>query len=312
MLKCLKCKSPEIIKKGKRETKFGVRQLYYCKKCKKIFVDSKLLFKTYGPKVIVNAISYYNLGNTLEESAKLTNKRFKVKISKSSVSQWLKEFKDICTYYKFRKKIFKEYKKDILVSKTFKHNELSYNFKYHKPKLDFFCGNKKYSPLMKYIEDLNNGLPQFFNDIENRCSQIKININIIKKSQYNNACRLADLALKTCSNNSERHASVENFMLINDSSTIACEVPVWFWEKNLDIGISGHIDILQIRHNKIFILDFKPEALKENMYKVASQLFWYALGLSFRTSIPLSNFVCAWFDDSVYCEFSPLLKDVDI
>jgi hypothetical protein len=59
-------------------------------------------------------------------------------------------------------------------------------------------------------------------------------------------------------------------------------------------------------------LDFKPEALKENMYKVASQLFWYALGLSFRTSIPLSNFVCAWFDDSVYCEFNPLLKDVDI
>ena len=93
MLKCPKCKSPEIIKKGKRKTRFGFRQLFLCKKCKKIFVDSKLLYKTYGPKIIVNAINYYNLGNTLEESAKLTNKKFKVKISKSSVSQWLKEFR---------------------------------------------------------------------------------------------------------------------------------------------------------------------------------------------------------------------------
>ena len=165
---------------------------------------------------------------------------------------------------------------------------------------------------MKYIEDLNNGLPKFFNDIKNRCSQTVIKIEVIKKSQYNNACLLSDLASKACSSNSERHVLVENFMLINDSSTIACEVPVWFWEKNLNIGISGHIDILQIRHNKIFILDYKPEAFKVNMHKVASQLFWYALGLSFRTSIPLSNFVCAWFDDCIYCEFSPLLKDVDI
>ncbi|MEI7615775.1 MAG: hypothetical protein WCJ54_03590 [Actinomycetota bacterium] len=262
--------------------------------------------------MIVNAISYYNLGNTLEESAKLTNKRFKVKISKSSVSQWLKEFKDICTYHKLRGKIPGKYKKDILVSKTFKNNELSYNFKYHKQKLDIFCNNKKYSLLMKYIEGINNGLPEFFNDIENRCSQIKININIIKKSQYNNACMLADLALKTCSNNSKRHAAVENFMLINDSSTIACEVPVWFWEKNLNMSISGHIDILQIRYNKIFILDFKPEAFKENVQKVASQLFWYALGLSFRTSTALNNFVCAWFDDSAYYEFSPSLEGVVI
>lgn len=108
MLKCPKCKSQEITKKGKRKTKFGFRQLYLCKKCRKIFVDSKLLHKTYGPKVIVNAITYYNLGNTLEESAKLTNKRFKVKISKSSVSQWLKEYKDICTYHKFREKIVRK------------------------------------------------------------------------------------------------------------------------------------------------------------------------------------------------------------
>ncbi|GAI56013.1 unnamed protein product, partial [marine sediment metagenome] len=45
----------------------------------------------------------------------------------------------------------------------------------------------------------------------------------------------------------------------------------------------GHIDILQVRLSKIFILDFNPEASKENENNVSSQLYWYALGLSFRT-----------------------------
>ncbi|MCL6087531.1 MAG: hypothetical protein M1475_03895 [Actinobacteria bacterium] len=262
MIKCPNCRSFEIIKKGKRKTKLGFRQLYYCKNCRKGFAESKLLYKTYGPKVVVNAINYYNLGNTLEESAKLTNKRFKVKISKSSVSQWLKEFKSICTYYKFRKKIIKGVNREILFSKTFNHNGLAYNFKYHLPKLEILCHADSFKLLAKYLKNLKSGCPEFFNDIENRCSQITIDLKIKKEDKYNNACKLADLALKTCSNNSERHSAVENFMLINDSSTIACEVPVWFWEKNLNIGINGHIDILQIRFNKIFILDFKPEACK--------------------------------------------------
>ena len=139
---------------------------------------------------------------------------------------------------------------------------------------------------------------------------LKIDVKIKKEGRYNNACMLADLALKSCSTNYQRHLAVENFMLINDSSTIACEVPIWFWEKNLNIGINGHIDILQVRQNKIFILDFKPEAFKENEQKVASQLFWYALGLSFRTSIHIKRFACAWFDEKVYYEFSPTETEV--
>ncbi len=92
----------------------------------------------------------------------------------------------------------------------------------------------------------------------------KINISIRKEGKYNNACRLASLALKATENNRERHKFVENFMLVNDSSTVACEVPVWFWEKNLNAGISGHVDILQIRNGLIHILDFKPDAEHRN------------------------------------------------
>ncbi len=281
-MKCSNCGSQNIIKKGRRKTKFGFRQFYYCKDCEKGFIGSKLPHKTYGPKVIVSAVSYYNLGNTLEESAKLTNRRFKVKISKSSVSQWLKELKNICTYYKIRPQVVKNYDQAILISKTFKHNDLAYNFKYHKPKLEIFCGNNNFSSLATYIKKFEKGCPEFFNDIENRCSQTKIEVGIKKESRYNNACRLAGFALKSCDINSQRHSVVENFMLVNDSSTIACEVPVWFWEKNLDMGISGHIDILQIRSNKIYVLDFKPNAFRENEQKRTKIYFTARRGIEDR------------------------------
>ena len=40
--------------------------------------------------------------------------------------------------------------------------------------------------------------------------------------------------------------------------------------KKMDIGVSGHIDILQIRQGRIYILDFKPNAAQENEQKVVS------------------------------------------
>ena len=99
-------------------------------------------------------------------------------------------------------------------------------------------------------------------------------------------------------------------MLINDTATVACEVPIWPWEKNLGVGVSGHIDLLQIRWGRIYVLDFKPMAAWENEQRVASQLYLYASGLSFRTGIPLKVFRCAWFDENDYYEFSPVEVEV--
>jgi len=193
-MKCPYCRSVYIIRKGRRKTKFGFRQLYYCKDCRKGFGDSKILHKTYGPKIILCAITYYNLGNTLEESAKLTNRRFKVKISKSSVSQWLKEFRGICTYYRIRPAAAKDYNEKILVSKTFLHNDLAYNFKYHRLKLEMLCKDQGFYPLIGYLKQFEKGCPEFFDEIKDRCSQTKISVRVKKDIKYNNACRLADFA----------------------------------------------------------------------------------------------------------------------
>ncbi|MEO0202979.1 MAG: PD-(D/E)XK nuclease family protein [candidate division WOR-3 bacterium] len=82
-------------------------------------------------------------------------------------------------------------------------------------------------------------------------------------------------------------------MLINDSTTMACEVPVYltnFDFENYRTPITGHIDILQIRNGLIHILDYKPNAEKVN---AINQLTIYALALASRTKLAVKDFKCA-------------------
>lgn len=85
---------------------------------------------------------------------------------------------------------------------------------------------------------------------------------IVRKE--NHATRLAALALPTSPNNKKRHETLQQFMLLNDSVTVAVEVPVYLTQDDityyrnrgftLDFDtdlITGHIDFLQIRNGFI-------------------------------------------------------------
>ena len=106
-------------------------------------------------------------------------------------------------------------------------------------------------------------------------------------------------------------------MLLNDSVTVATEVPVYLLPEDIrhlkslgfkipfndSITLTGHIDALQVRNGAIHILDYKPNAKYE---KPIEQLTLYALALSRRTGLRLYDFKCAWFDENHYFEFYPL------
>ena len=110
-------------------------------------------------------------------------------------------------------------------------------------------------------------------------------------------------------------------MLINDSVTVAIEVPTWLTESDIEAlehehgielaphngdtarAITGHIDFLQARNGAIHILDYKPDARTN---KPIAQLAIYALTLTRRVpGLKLFDIKCAWFNDGEYCEFFP-------
>ncbi len=328
-INCPSCKSWNIIKKGLRKNKLQEIQRYKCKDCSKIFTDNKKIEnKTYPSAIILNAISYYNLGRTQIEVSKLLSQRRKLKVPQRTISEWINEYKNICTYARLRKQALKLYSpKDIIHTQTLNHIQ-PYTFKYHKSKLNILIKeNPQFSAIKNYIEKINSKeFPHHIftynkiNSNSQRASQLKfdhLNIKIINKNNQSN--ELAKLASNLAKSNNERHQKLQDFFLINDSTTIAIEIPIYL--TNWDAGyyrnqkgfifplnsyktpITGHIDILQIRNGLIHILDYKPEANKINPI---GQLTIYAMALSRKLNLPLYHLKCAWFDENNYYEFFPL------
>ncbi|KYK25375.1 hypothetical protein AYK24_04950 [Thermoplasmatales archaeon SG8-52-4] len=297
--KCPICNKKDILYNGWNQNK----QIYYCKNCKKRFERHELKNNNYNPSIIINAISYFNIGNSLNDVVQLIDKKYKTKVTTNLIYSWIGDYYKICNYKKIRAYILKNYNGGIIDAFSYNHNDCNYNFMFHKPKLKILCDN--HPKLLDYITKMKELYPKNFFEKGRKHSNLNLDINFRKEGKYNQACRLADFSLKACDKNTEKRKFVENFMLINDSSTVACEVPVWFWEKYLDVGICGHIDILQIRKGNIYVLEYSSNDSKNKEENIASKLFLYASGLSFRTSIPLMKFRCAWFDQNNYYEFSP-------
>jgi len=297
---CKLCNSTNIIKKGKRKLTNSARQKYYCKLCNHYFSESFSPKRT-STKIIIDTVILYNLGNTLPEVIKIIKHKHKTTITKSSAKRWIREFS--YRYLKIRKQMRKRYGTNLIISKTFHHADLYYSFKYHKAKLEQFG---KYSELKNFIKNIPLlAKDQYFTNTS-RCSQLKLQPNNITISNYSQTQfnSLINNCLKLCANNKQRHNIVENFLLATDRDTIAIEVPIWFYDKQLG-KISGHIDILQVKNNLIYILDYKPNANKENRDKVITQLYLYALAISFRTNLPLKHFRCTYFDENNIFSFRP-------
>jgi len=249
MENCPHCNSDQTIKKGLRKNKLQKLQRHYCKNCKKFFIQNQTKNKTYPLKLILRAISFYNLGYSLEKTQKAIKNIYKITPTLKTIHNWLNELKDISTYSKIRNNNLKYHKpKDIIVKKTFRHNEQPYRYQYHNSKINFL---KQVHSLKQYLIGIrDNCLNNLFqNSNKNKASQLKINLNFDIERKQNQANRLASLVLSATNNNQQRHQIIQDFMLINDTATIATEVPIFY----LKTGLTGHIDILQFKFNKIHI-----------------------------------------------------------
>jgi len=335
---CPRCKSKEITKYGKRKLKSQYIQIYKCKQCENFFSEREMKYKSYHENIILNGISIYNLGYSLKETKNQIAKRFKKKIPLSTIHSWVKKYKNICRYSGLREEGRALYDPENLIfSKNFEHKQI-YKFQYHKAKLDICAKHgdqRKLTLLKEYLEwvaqkrencpgtNSNRPFPHhiFTQESENpkqRASQTEMERFIpVETPKDNLANSLTRYGLKLARTNYERHERVQDFMLINDSVTVAAEVPVYLtnddiqyfkrkgfqFNFNSSTPITGHIDLIQIRNGIIYILDYKPGARKEKPFE---QLISYALALGLGTKLAIKDFKCAWFDEKDYFEFFPL------
>jgi len=114
------------------------------------------------------------------------------------------------------------------------------------------------------------------------------------------------LALSIQQKHQSAHEAVEQFFLINDSSTVCTELPVFLNPKetnlfNIETPLTGHIDLIQIRNNILYIMDYKPNLRHPEQY--TSQLIAYKEAIQKRTNIPEKHIVPAVFNEHGYHQF---------
>jgi transposase-like protein len=323
---CPYCLSRRIIRRGRRRTRHESIQLYFCKDCEKTFTPIVLKSKKYPLKAIFDGLSYYNLGHSKADTLRLIKGRYGYKISQNTLTNWIKELEPICRYPRLRAKIARHCHPQELIQTTVLNHQQTYNFRYHPEKFKVLVVQEpfkllRYEGLLRYFESISEDFPHHYFRTDRRSSQTKAKFDFGQMRiprKENHATRLAGLILQAVTDNRQRHESLQQFMLVNDSVTVAMETPIYltpedlkhFQEKlkfkipfKVEGVLTGHIDLLQLRNGLVHILDYKPKAKSEKPY---AQLLIYALALSRLTGLRLMDFKCAWFDENDYFEFFPL------
>ncbi|MEA3558241.1 MAG: hypothetical protein U9R75_03210, partial [Candidatus Thermoplasmatota archaeon] len=102
-MECPKCSSSSIIKHGKRITKNGSRQIYLCRSCNSTFSNNPLKNATEHPELILKAVTFYNLGYSLQESSDMLRQIYGRKVPRNTIHYWTKNYRDLFPYLKVKK-----------------------------------------------------------------------------------------------------------------------------------------------------------------------------------------------------------------
>ncbi len=338
--RCPHCNSKRLIKKGTRKKKLESVPLCRCRSCGRTFAPGPRAIrnKTYPVGEILDAITLYGQGYSLAETSKRISSRYGHTVNPSTVSRWLNQHPKATTYARLRARGKELFAPTTAIRSIKLYHRQVYEFAYHRAKLAFLRdgtlddkraasanSTSRFSPLADFLESIPQACPHdLFNREDGvRSSQLASDFLTLDKlvvvKKQNAATDTAALILPAVGSNYERHPKLQRFMLANDSTTIAVEVPVWLAQDDIatleeehgirllprdaEAAITGHIDFLQVRNGAVHILDYKPDARTN---KPIAQLTLYALALARRVpGLRLFDIKCAWFNEHEYCEFFP-------
>lgn len=200
----------------------------------------------------------------------------------------------------------------MIKKKVFDHRGGFYFYKLHMLKARNLTSG--FPSVSNFLNDVFRNCPDHYFNSGPRSSCLKFSLNLdIRKVSGHEVCSLAELGLRENRDRyAENHMKVQMFMLENDNKTIAMETPIWMENKEVakfknfiksKKPLTGHIDLLRLEDNKLWVWDYKPNA---NLEKFApTQVYFYALMLSKRTGIGFEKIRCGYFNTENAFVFKP-------
>ena len=196
---------------------------------------------------------------------------------------------------------------------SFDHSGGFYFYRLHNWKTDQLTNG--FPSLKNFLNSMFDSCPHDYFHAGPRSSALKFSLNDVDMHQITGH-EVSQLTIDGLEANHERyktaHSKVQVFMLENDDKTLAVEVPIWLKADELknysnifksEEPLTGHIDVLRMEGDKVWIWDYKPNAKREKY--ASTQVFFYALMMSKRTGIPLNHFRCGYFDSAYSFIFKP-------
>ena len=238
---CPYCGSAEFVRRGFRQKKLEKIQLYLCSSCQKTFTPYSTKGKRYPMEIILDAISIYNLGYSLEKTCQFVKERNGIVIPPSSLTDWLSEFAELCRFSRMRSFALKKYSpKEIVISSTLAHRQL-YRFRFHRAKCELVIKDdfkhRRFGPLQEFLEMVPTECPHQYFQKGLRASEAPLTFSktqMIVRAKQNYANKLCAFALQGVKERKQRHEALQKFMLCNDSVTVATEVPVYITRDDLE------------------------------------------------------------------------------
>lgn len=271
-------------------------------------------------RMIVAALTDDHLGYSLAETAARLKKTDR-NVSPSTITNWLHQYQSHCTYNRPREAGLKRFPPGQTIRSTKLYHRQLYAYGYHRPKLEFLRTGKlddkregtdnstvRFTSLANFLENIPTLCPHdlFRRDDDPKARAFQAHPDfadvsrIVVNRKQNAATDAAAFIIPAVGNNKARHESLQDFMLANDSVTVAIEIPIWLDEADIAAlerqcgieltprvndrprAITGHIDFLQVRNGSVYILDYKPNAKTNKPIAAAGDLCPRAHAPSFR------------------------------
>ena len=93
--------------------------------------------KTYPLRMILSALTDYDTGFTLEETAARLKKKTHRNVSPSTIASWLEQYMRHCSYRRRRAQGLSRVPANQTIRTIKLYHRQIYSFAYHRPKLDF-------------------------------------------------------------------------------------------------------------------------------------------------------------------------------
>src|SRR5215831_18749351 len=167
---CPSCGSRNLARRGKRKKHLEIVQLWRCKSCKRTFTPgpAALRNKTYPLRIILGALTDYNLGYTLEQTAERLKKKTNRSVSPSTITTWLEQYRQHCSYRRLRSEGLRHFPANQTVRSIKLYHRQIYSFAYHRPKLQFLragdlddkrTGDTHFATLADFLESVPTNCP---------------------------------------------------------------------------------------------------------------------------------------------------------